>query len=344
MSNYDSDNQGRIGVAVVQLAIANELRWIFREQPTSDYGIDGHIEVVEREPSGRLIGVQIKSGTSYFSETTAIGIVYRGSKRHLDYWLHHSLPVIVVLHDPSTGRCHWASVDEDSITPTEKGWKLEVPFGQVLDASAADALRHLADVSPYDKRLTGLVFAKPWMELLDADHRLFLEAEEWVNKSSGRGSLKLTARSEDEEQESIVAEWPFVMFPKTPYVDLFPRLFPWADVAIDDDFYSEEESTAYDDECGVWDSEEGEYMFHTETYGEWRSRLSPVRPYAVHGGEVAVYRLELTLNELGRAFLVTDRYLSSGGLLGADLVPADDGHEHEEDPPDDPPDDPFAGE
>jgi hypothetical protein len=51
------------------LLIEDELGWLFRNQPTEDYGIDAHVEVVDGENvRGRLLALQIKSGTSWFKE------------------------------------------------------------------------------------------------------------------------------------------------------------------------------------------------------------------------------------------------------------------------------------
>ena len=35
-------NKGSKGVNLVEKKVMDELGWIFREQPTQDYGIDGH--------------------------------------------------------------------------------------------------------------------------------------------------------------------------------------------------------------------------------------------------------------------------------------------------------------
>lgn len=52
-------------------------------------------------------------------------------------------------------------------------------------------------------------------------------------------------------------------------------------------------------------------------FEEWKQRLVPerIRPYRNGGGEVDFYRLELTLNELGKAFMVVDRFAMEGGRL-----------------------------
>lgn len=53
----------RDGVNAVESIFIRELKWIFREQTISDWGIDAHVEVTNRdEPIGRLLAVQIKSG------------------------------------------------------------------------------------------------------------------------------------------------------------------------------------------------------------------------------------------------------------------------------------------
>src|SRR5580704_14435654 len=91
----------RVGVNAVERIVINDLGWIFREQPILDFGIDAQAELVEDGPTGKLIGLQIKSGLGNFSETSD-GLVYYGDLDHLDYWLSHSLPVILVAHLPES--------------------------------------------------------------------------------------------------------------------------------------------------------------------------------------------------------------------------------------------------
>ena len=58
-----------IGVTLTKLAVEKELDWLFREQPTEDYGIDAQVEIVEGEAvSGKLLALQIKSGPSWFEQ------------------------------------------------------------------------------------------------------------------------------------------------------------------------------------------------------------------------------------------------------------------------------------
>jgi hypothetical protein len=305
------DATDRIAVNAVEQIILREFGWIFREQAVSDYGIDAHVEIADAQPTGRLIALQIKGGKSFFAEKNDESIVFRGEARHLDYWQNHSLPVVLVLYEPDEDAAYWQVISSDTIERTGKGWKVNVPLSQKLDASAKDTLENLADVPLHIRRLNELTLAKSWMNILAEGGELFLEAEEWINKSIGRGSLSLKGRDKN-GTETLVKDWPFVAFPHWPYAALFPHLFPWADFEVDPETYDPFEQDAYESACGVWDKEDGRYAFFTETFEEWRSNLVRIRPYKIAAGEVAFFRLQLTINELGRAFLKLDKYLMDG--------------------------------
>jgi Domain of unknown function (DUF4365) len=75
-------------VTHTKMAVEDKLGWLFREQPTEDFGIDAHAEVVDgEEVSGRV----------------------------------HSLPVAVVLYDSETERCYWQLVNRDNLAPDNHG-------------------------------------------------------------------------------------------------------------------------------------------------------------------------------------------------------------------------------
>lgn len=58
----------RIGVHhCAEIAVRN--KWIFREQPVDDIGIDAHMEFVDESGKNRqLLALQIKAGSSWFKE------------------------------------------------------------------------------------------------------------------------------------------------------------------------------------------------------------------------------------------------------------------------------------
>ncbi|MCV6639609.1 DUF4365 domain-containing protein [Candidatus Albibeggiatoa sp. nov. NOAA] len=123
----------RIGVHKVALTFLEEFGWIEREQTVSDVGIDMQVEIVENGlPTGQLFALQIKSGRSFFREESKNSFIYRGKKRHLDYWLSHSLPVLLIIYNPDTGYAYWQNVLPNKIEETSKGWKIEIPYSQKL--------------------------------------------------------------------------------------------------------------------------------------------------------------------------------------------------------------------
>lgn len=146
----ESAEVGRLGVTYTQLAVQKELRWMFREQATDDYGIDAHVEVVVgNEPRGRLLALQIKCGTSYFDRPSPDGWWFWPERKYARYWHNHSLPVVVVLVDPRTGRCYWQLFCSQNLKKTATSSKLSVPRSNVLDSRARDALQRAAEGDPH---------------------------------------------------------------------------------------------------------------------------------------------------------------------------------------------------
>jgi len=299
-----------VGVTRTALAIQDELGWLFREQPIEDYGIDAHAEVVDGERvRGRLLALQIKSGTSWFERPGPGGWWFRPDQAHVQYWMNHSLPVVVVLYHPETKHCYWQLVNRRTLVETSTGgWKLLVPESQVLDAHARAVLREAAEGDPYVLRIRELQLAKPWIELLASGTRLVIDIEEWVNKTSGRGSISLGIDHEDGKDPEPVASWG-VFLGLASYADVVPRLFGWADVALHAETYEEADARG-DDEMFDW----ADYVPPQEEEEEEEEREPhSLRPYANGAGEVDFWRLELTLNEVGRAFLVVDRFATDSG-------------------------------
>ena len=122
-----------------------ELGFLFREQPVSDYGIDAHVERVEDpRPTGQLLALQIKGGESFVRERTRVGYVFRSDDAHMHYWLRHSLPVVVTIHDPQDDKVYWQAITEDTAKSTGICWKVEIPARQTVDESSLEKLSQLA--------------------------------------------------------------------------------------------------------------------------------------------------------------------------------------------------------
>jgi hypothetical protein len=140
--------KGDAGVSGVGLLVQVQLGWLFRPQLNADVGIDAQIETVfNGVPTGRLLGVQIKAGSSFFEEQTPDGdgwVFREGTQRHRRYWLRYRLPVILVLYDIDGHAAYWQLITEDTAVVTGSGFKVIVPRSQRLDSGAAEALAALA--------------------------------------------------------------------------------------------------------------------------------------------------------------------------------------------------------
>ena len=297
----------RKGIVEVERRVNTNFQWLFREQPISDFGVDAHIEiVVDEEATGRLLAVQVKCGPNYFSKSNADGYIYRGKNAHLDYWVNHSLPVIIIIFNPETDECLWQQITEKTVERTKKGWKTIIHRSNTFDENSLSALNRAALGSPYTLRLRQLQIAKPWMIALQAGKRLFIEINQWINKSSGRGDFTLL-RSHDEKEEPV-AEWPYLISPRLNYEEFIPSLFPWAKITIDEEYYESYDENQYKNECAIYSS--GECVAFTDSFTEWKEQnlTTRIRPFC-DDNEVAQWRLELTLNKLGKSFLRLDNFL-----------------------------------
>lgn len=273
--------------------IFEKLGFIFREQTVCDYGIDAIIEEKgDNYPLGKLIGVQIKSGDSYFDEIKNGNVVFRGDIKHYNYWLNHSLPVIIVLYCPSKDQCIWEVINKQTAKKCGAGWKIDIPWSHILENSKLILQSLVNKQSEYERRWNSLVVAKEWM-LETVEHgESILEVEEWINKSSGRG--KFILKVQKNEKEKILYEREWFGFGIKKYEQVIQELFPWADIKIDEEFYEE-------------NMEEDYYEFLKDN-----DNISRIYPYRNGAGEVDFYRLKLTLNQIGKSFIEMENFLEKG--------------------------------
>lgn len=301
----------RIGVYhCAEIAARN--RWIFREQPTDDVGIDAHMEFVESTGrSQQLLALQIKSGLSWFKEKKDECIIFRDiSERQYNYWTMNSLPCIVVLYNPDADICIWQKLTSETIQRTRnghgKGFFVKVPLNQVfLDEVSNQQLLSFTKLPQHITNYNFLLSQKKFMQILQEGGSIKLHSKEWVNKSSGRGETELIVDDGKCIQKYSYPYW----FPFTPYTTVFPRLFPWANFSADEAFFEENDKALWKKYHCYYDEEENEWINVGDTYEEFRKRLDPMRSID-HSGEVAEYMLVLSLNNLGRSFLSVDRFVA----------------------------------
>ncbi len=310
-NRLDREDTDRIGVAICQETFTRA-GFIFREQKICDYGIDAIIEPKsDNYASGKLMGVQIKSGQSYIEKETENSYVFRSDEKHYKYWLNNNIPVIIVLVDTDEEKrmCYWQKFDKNLVTVTGKGWKLEIPKKNVVRETGEDIKRILDSQSASENKLNTLIFSREWMLAAREHENLILEVSEWINKTSGKGEFKLYYL-DDENSEQIVFEQTYYGFGTRDYSLVIKDMFPWADVKIDENFYE----IAMDSE---WHNEYEEALesLQVNLLSQGRAlyqRDETIYPYENCAGEVDKYRLLLTLNDLGRSFLLLMDFLNDG--------------------------------
>ena len=94
--------------------VTNDAGHIFRKILEKDVGVDAHIEICrnKNEPSGILVGLQIKSGESYVRSETTTTFTYYPKVDDLKYWQKYSLPLFLVIYRPSEQRAYWVDIKE----------------------------------------------------------------------------------------------------------------------------------------------------------------------------------------------------------------------------------------
>jgi Domain of unknown function (DUF4365) len=129
------------------------LGWGATENARHDLGTDLFLAVRDerRFDLGLIVGAQVKSGSSYFEEPKyddsgeLEGWWFRDSTgEHIDAWLAHTLPHLVVLRNMDERVSYWAHVAADDVVRTGRGAKLLVPRTQVVSPEQREALLEVA--------------------------------------------------------------------------------------------------------------------------------------------------------------------------------------------------------
>jgi len=215
----------RRGVNAVEAIFINELKWAFREQTISDFGIDAQAEVVEDDKlTGKLIALQIKTGVSYFRKH-GDDYIYYGEQRHLDYWLNHSLPVYLILRDPERNLTLWQKIERHLVKVTEHGWSIIVPSANVLNASAKEAIAAGLPSDLLSIRRARMAMDLDLMKLLaEKTEDIYFEIEHWTSKSLGVRGIQIMFDETEKDAPDIELDW---MYPVRNHEYLMARWFPW---------------------------------------------------------------------------------------------------------------------
>lgn len=143
---------GNVGETEVT-AKFERLGWGVAPNPRHDVGTDLWLSARDERlfDLGLLVGAQVKGGPSWFKKPcrdgsgALVGWWFTDNDReHIDAWLAHAVPHLVVLHDLATDTSYWAHVTPDAVTGTGRGAKLLVPAANRVDEAHRDALLRVA--------------------------------------------------------------------------------------------------------------------------------------------------------------------------------------------------------
>jgi len=200
--------QGQLGEALVEAAML-KLDQLYERRVGLDYGVDGVIELTTgntaKRATGRQIGVQVKRGIS-IAKRTRYGFTHYCTDAHANYWLRHSLPIIVVHSDPLTDRLRWQHVSTETLRRTTEGYAIDLPLESDLSASLG-ALQSLADgrtISAVTKDHTLLLPCSMDHGVLIPDPELGLAALEF-SRAALRGESGRLIVEVDEEADLVAS-------------------------------------------------------------------------------------------------------------------------------------------
>lgn len=201
--------QGDLGETLVELAV-KLAGHAYSRNTGPDFGVDGRIEILRpngagRVATGREIAVQAKRGR-FVVKRTRRGYSHYFSEAHRNYWLGHSLPVILAWSSPNDDTVRWQRVTEDTIRRTQNGFAVDLPLSSDL-ASAGEELRALADrehVEPGIGAIHLLVRIDPRGALLDDVAEVGIAALE-VSREIAQGK-RAVIDVEIEGTDALIAE------------------------------------------------------------------------------------------------------------------------------------------
>jgi len=145
----NSSKIGEDGITILKQIVESELNWIFRiNHKEHDFGIDAYLDIITEmgQITGKSIAIQVKTGDSYFKEPNEKGWVFRGQMSHLNYYMNHDIPVVIVLVDEKNQKAYWCHCDLNATQKAGDNWKITVPRRQKINSESKKELEKF--VSP----------------------------------------------------------------------------------------------------------------------------------------------------------------------------------------------------
>ncbi len=253
----------RIGVNAVERTVTAEIKWIWREQPVADFGVDGQIETVDHDgrPTGYLFAVQVKSGPSYFRGTGET-IPFYVDEDHVKYWDQHALPVILVLHNPDDGQMLWQWADLKTARSTGQGWCIDIPRTKAFNATSTAELQDQVWTDDSAGLRRRFAFDREFMKKFQ-ERDSFVTIDKWVNKSLQYREIQF--RFDDPDKDLPDYEMPIMATWDYEVSDLMRHFLPWFDY----EYFEEPDDSSGEVEghvMAVWLSKSAKVFLELEAY------------------------------------------------------------------------------
>ena len=102
---------------------------------------------------------------------------------------------------------------------------------------------------------------------------------------------------------------------KSDLEEILNYVIPWANFEVDEDAHRDYMESIWADECYMGYDKEDDPYHYSQPFNEWYQSPQGIVPCGSDGGEVEHYRLTLSLNEIGEAFLIINKFLTEYDIL-----------------------------
>lgn len=135
--------KGITGQAYFQYFVNECLKCIY--YPVSqegDFGIDGYIGlVINQNATGKLLGIQIKHGNSYFKKQTSQSYQYFGDMKQLNYYSNSQVPIFIIIMNDDFTKMNWVQFDITEVTLVNSTkWSLAIPKENEIRTNFKEAI------------------------------------------------------------------------------------------------------------------------------------------------------------------------------------------------------------
>lgn len=318
------NSEERIGVYSVAKIFVEEFNWIFREQSVNDFGLDGYVELTKLHdyktqkyyPTGKIIGVQIKSGVSFFNEIDKFGnIIFRGVQKHLSYWLNHNISVIIILYDKSKNLAYWQVINTENVETTGENFKLKIPQSRILNKENISTLTEIANFkNSYEYKLWNLKNSLDEIEYLKSIQKLYLYVELEEYKQKYNVGLTITDEFDDYCEKLIynhdstnLNRWQYFysLSCNDDLIDSIKEKVSWANIYLDNNIFDNNSlrNLVYEFVGSVDDKEIVDEVNYLKKHNKF------LKIACLLTGNF-FFMLEIEINELSNSFLFLNSYLS----------------------------------